>query len=732
MTERFASALALVACALTPNLAHAQESNTEGSATVLGTSRRALERVPGSVSVLGREDLRNIAPQHGGDALRLVPGLNVVSEDAMGLRLNIGVRGLDPNRSRKVLILEDGIPVSLNPYGSPELYYTPPIERMDRVEVVRGSGQILWGPQTVGGVINYITRDPPRVPSGSVDLRYGNYGYLMAHATAGATHGAVGWSIDVIHRRYEGPRRLDLALTDATARLRLQLTTRASLRVKFNLYDESSRATYIGPTTAQFQHDPTLNLASNDRFDVVRRALSAVYTQRLADRLLLHASAYGYTTDRAWRRQEFDREDLGADYERVCDARGRCGPDGDPSVMPQGREGIFFRRTAAIRNRAFTVMGFEPRLVWTWGDEEGLAHGEVTAVARVLRETAFDEVRITSTPTARGGDPENGEYRGGTALAGAIQARFTLAQRWHLTPGVRVESFWGQREIVREPLTRPDGTRMGVDVNRRGETSSVAVIPGLGLAVDLAGPITLYAGVHRGYAPPRTRDAISPAGVNLQLDPELSWNSELGFRLRQGRWLHLDVDGFWLEFENQIIPPSEAGATVSGGTFNTGHSRHVGVEASLSFDLAAALHGDGVSVPLVVNYTWVPIASFVGGLYGGNRLPYAPEHMLNAQLRVVHRSGVAAQVTANLVSSQFADRENTIFPSPDGLVGELPSYATLDLRLAYTLRRAGVTVSITGRNLTDQVYIANRAPQGIQPAGFRQLFVGLEWGWPST
>jgi Fe(3+) dicitrate transport protein len=723
MTERRRSAAVALAVALAPALAAAQDGAGENTATVVGRSRGALERVPGSVSVLSREDLRAIAPQSGADALRLVPGLNVASEDAMGLRLNIGIRGLDPNRSRKVLILEDGVPVSLNPYGAPELYYTPPIERMDRVEVVRGSGQILWGPQTVGGVINYITREPPREPSGSVDLRYGNYGYLLGHATAGATHGPVGWSVDVIHRRYDGPRRLNLALTDVTARLRIQLTPQGVLRVKFNHYLENSHATYVGPTTAQFERDPTINLAGNDRFDVVRRALSASYTHRLSRGLTLYAVAYGYTTDRSWRRQEFDRVDTGADYERVCDGDGRCGPDGDPAVVPQGREGIFFRRSAAIRDRAFTVLGFEPRLNWRWGDEDGPVHGELTAVARALRETAHDDVRITATPTSRGGDPEDVEHRGGTALAAAVQGRFTFARRWHVTPGVRVESFWGQREVVRAD---------GRDVDQRGETSNVALIPGLGLAVDVARPLTVYAGLHRGYAPPRTRDAITPAGVNLQLDPELSWNSELGARLRFGRWFFLDVDGFVLDFENQVIPPSEAGATTSGGAFNTGRSRHVGGEASLTLDLAGALRAEGVAVPLVVNYTWVPVAAFVGGLFNGNRLPYAPEHLFNAQLRVAHRNGVSAQLTANLVTAQFADRENTVFPSPDGLIGEIPTYFTLDLRLAYSLRRTGLTVSLNGRNLTDQVYVANRAPQGIQPAGFRQIFVGLEWAIPAV
>jgi Fe(3+) dicitrate transport protein len=714
-----------------PPPAPAAHHDEEGSATVVGSASRALEQTPGSATLLRREDLRMLAPIHGGDALRTVPGVNVTAEDGMGLRLNIGIRGLDPNRSRKVLILEDGLPLSLNPYGSPELYYTPPIERMERVEVVRGSGQILWGPQTVGGVINYITRDPPRQPSAGFDLRYGDYGYFLAHARAGATHGAVGWSVDVIHRRFDGPRRMDMAITDVTSRLRLQISPRSVLRVKFNLFDESSRTTYVGPSTPQFAADPAFNPAIHDQFLVRRYALSVVHQTRFTDNLTLQTSLYGYTTDRAWRRQDFEREDTGADYERVCDDTGRCGPQGDPTVSPNNRRGsLFFRQESAIRNRHFEVMGFEPRLTWRWGDVRGV-HGELIATARYLRETAHEQVLITAFPTARSGDPQDEERRTGNAMAAAVQNRITLGRRWHITPGLRVENFWQQRRILRVPVTDSMGVRRGSDVDVAGAAFSWALIPGLGVSVDVARPVTLYTGIHRGYAPPRTSDAVSNTGASLNLDPELSWNAEFGTRLRLGRWLHTDVAVFHMEFQNQIIPPSLAGGA-SGGSFNTGHSRHTGVEATATFDLATRLGSRTLAVPLIVNYTWLPVADFVGGLFGGNRLPYAAEHLVNAQLRVVHRVGFAGQVTVNYVAAQFADKENTVFPSTDGLVGEIPGYLTLDARVAYTHRRSGLTFSLTGRNLTNQVYIANRAPQGIQAAGWRQVFAGIEWNWPRS
>lgn len=694
---------------------------------------RGLDRIPGSATLVRREDLQQLAPQSAGDVLRTVPGVNLVSEDPMGLRLNIGIRGLDPNRSRKVLVLEDGMPVSLNPYGSPELYYTPPIERMDRVEIVRGSGQILWGPQTVGGVINYITREPPRRPTATADLRYGTFGYLLAQASAGATHGPIGWRLDVIHRRFEGPRNLDLALTDLAGRMRLQISSRSILQLKLNYYDEASAATYLGVTSPQFALDPRINSAGNDHFQIRRYAFALTHQFTASPTVLLRTNVYAYRTDRAWRRQEYDRSDTGADYERVCDSLGRCGAPGSAGVAPANDGGsIFFRRTAATNDRSFDVFGVEPRLTWNW--TRGTVSGELIALARFHYESADDARFISSFPTGRSGVPIADEIRNGYALAAAVQHRFGFSDRFFVTPGVRFEGFWSNRRVTREPFMDAMGQTAYRDVDIFGSASSAALIPGLGLSYRIAEPLTVFAGVHRGYSPPRTKDAVSPAGANLQLDAELSWNSELGVRVRHGRVINLEVAGFELEFANQIIPPSESGGAVSASGFNAGHSRHAGLEASVTFDVAPLVQrgASTFALPLTVNYTWVPMADFVGGLFDANRLPYAPEHLLYAQLRFVHRLGLSAQVGLNYVSSQFADKENTVAQSRDGLVGELPHYLTLDARVGYTIRAPNLTVYVSGRNLTDQIYIANRAPQGIQPAGWRQVFVGLEWSWPRS
>ena len=149
-----------------------------------------LGRIPGSATLVTSSALEIWRVPTMNEALRRVPGVTVREEEGLGLRPNIGIRGLNPTRSTKVLLLEDGIPVTFAPYGDNAAYYHPPVTRFETVEILRGSGQIAFGPQTVGGVINYITPTIPQEGGGRVavgdDRRLGRLIDLMAYRPAPA------------------------------------------------------------------------------------------------------------------------------------------------------------------------------------------------------------------------------------------------------------------------------------------------------------------------------------------------------------------------------------------------------------------------------------------------------------------------------------------------------------------------------------------------------------------
>jgi len=168
---------------------------------VIGDKADSLQKVPGSGTVVTRQEIQRADPYNMAEMLRRVPGVQVREEFGGGQRLDISVRGLEAGRSRRVLVLEDGVPISLNPYAEPDLYYAPPVERMRGIEVVKGSGSILFGPQTIGGVVNFLTLAPEDRQRAAVDFEGGNLGYMRGLAMYGDSFHGVRHVTQVLYRR---------------------------------------------------------------------------------------------------------------------------------------------------------------------------------------------------------------------------------------------------------------------------------------------------------------------------------------------------------------------------------------------------------------------------------------------------------------------------------------------------------------------------------------------------
>ena len=115
-------------------------------------------------------------------------------EDGFGLRPNIGLRGGNSDRSAKITLLEDGVPLSPAPYAAPAAYYFPMTMRIVGVEVIKGAAAIRHGPQTIGGAINLRTRRVPvNATIAGVDTAYGAFNTLKAHGFTG--YGTEQWGV---------------------------------------------------------------------------------------------------------------------------------------------------------------------------------------------------------------------------------------------------------------------------------------------------------------------------------------------------------------------------------------------------------------------------------------------------------------------------------------------------------------------------------------------------------
>lgn len=679
---------------------------------VVASHADALQRIPGSGTVIGTKDIERAQPVDTAEMLRRVPGVQVRQEYSGGSRLDISVRGLESGRSRRVLLLEDGIPISLNPYAEPDMYYAPPIERYRAIEVVKGSGNILFGPQTLAGTINFVTLAPPERQSASVDVDAGNYGYVRALARYGESVGDVRYVVQLLERRGDGFREQPFDSQDGLAKIVFPTSKNGEAAVKLGFHRDSAASDDVGLTSAMYARDPRRpTLAPDDKLVLNRYDASLTHEQRFSSDTKLKTLVYGYVTDRVWRRQSYTRVPSAADsYDRIVGL-----DDVDASGAP--RAAIWFKNTNTILDREYSVLGLEPRL------EHRMRTGDVGHTidigGRALRETANYRQRSGTNPESFSGSLDFAEKHAGVAFAGYLQDRIAFRDDLLVTPGIRFEQMRLSRTVLRQD------TGNGVqDVSLEGHKSVFGVVPGIGMTYGTK-VANVFGGVHVGFAPPRITSAISALGKASDVSAEKSIDYELGGRARVSTWWKLEATGFLSNFDNQVIintaPGAEASLTDAGAT------NLYGVETAtvLSLDKALSL---GALVDLGVRYTYSHV-SFRHGPDAGNMLPYAPEHSFNTNLDIEHASGFGGQLAYAFIGKQYSDADNTEAEDPTGRIGAIGARSIVDATIHYRHIASGLTFRLTAKNLLDATYISARRPEGIFPGAYRQLLLGIRWDW---
>lgn len=677
--------------------------------TRVGNSTDTLRRLPGAIATLDRATLAVSEVHNVNEALRKVAGVHARDEEGVGLRPNIGIRGLNPTRSTKVLLLEDGVPFTMAPYGDNASYYHPSIDRFDAVEVLKGSGQIAYGPQTVGGIVNYLTPDVPAKPAGWARLALGSRHHLSASGAFGTTLGRVGVLIDGLRKEGDGARdHISSKVNDVTAKLQIALARSHTLLVKLNRYDEDSAITYSGLTQAEYDARPRQNPFVNDAFVAGRTAVTTTWRAVLSPSLLMTTNVYGYAFDRDWWRQSSNSNQRPNDRSDSA-----CGGMANLSTTC-GNEG---------RLRQYQVWGVEPRFRAT--PTIGGVENETDFGFRVHAERQDRLQKNGATPLARDGAVVEDNLRENLAASAFIQNRVLLG-RLTVTPGLRIE------RVSYDRTNRLANAGAGVS----GRTDLTQWIPGIGAAFAASPRLTVFGGVHRGFAPPRTEDIINNAtGGVVELDPELSWDTEIGVRWAASSGASLDATWFRMDYQNQIVPASLAGG-VGATLTNGGETVHQGLEFAGRVD-SAGLVRTRHNVFARLAYTALPTAAFTGirfstvpGSAGtsvtGHRLPYAPVHLVTLTVGYQHPLGIDAQVELVGVSDQFSDDLNSIAPSADGQRGLIPGHIVWNAAVSYLIAPIKGSVFVAFKNAGDALYIADRS-RGVIPGMPRTVQAGVRF-----
>jgi Fe(3+) dicitrate transport protein len=701
---RHSMAMAAMLALISP-AGHAQSASPEQAQlqpdstaiTIIG-SRLDQQRQPGSTAVVDEQAFENSRAFTVNEVLRKLPGVHVRDEEGFGLRPNISVRGLNPTRSTKVTLLEDGVPLAYAPYGDNASYYFPPVDRFTSVELVKGVGTLAYGPQTIGGVINFRTPMPARRPGGFVELKGGSRKLLDAKVQASLGD----FLFDATRKRGDGARdNTSSELTDLNVKGRFDLGGGHLLTAKLSHFIEDSVVTYSGLTEAELTLlGPRYNPFKNDAFEITRTGGSLTHRWAIGGGRTLTTQAYAAYFDRDWWRQSSTTTD------------GQCGAAFSAARLAGRTVDVNTCNSNQGRLRAYVTYGLDSRLSTSY------SVGGVTSLLDIgvkLHDENQKRLQVnTSSPTGRTGTVVENNIRDTRAYAAFVSNRIEFGENVVVTPIVRYESIENRRE---NRLT-----------GRVGSDTLSEWIPGIGASWKVTQTTTLFAGVHRGFAPPRTEDIIDGNGTSTEVGAERSLNTELGLRTETLDGMSAQVTLFNNRFDRLIAVGSIAGGSTP---LAEGEATFRGLELSGSwYPQAGALKGWFSTAAL----TWLPTAeqttafrqvvngNVVAGSVAGNRQPYAPERL--ATVAVGYDSeGWMVQLEGVHTSQQFSDFANTVAGSANGQAGIIGRHTIFNVAGHWSVNRSWL-VYATVKNLQDDVYIVDRA-RGIQVGQPRLVQVGV-------
>jgi Fe(3+) dicitrate transport protein len=680
---------------------------------------RKTSETGGSAHSLSEKQLLRFRNDDPHKVLMQIPGVYVRGEDGFGLRPNIGIRGGNSDRSKKVTLLEDGVLFAPAPYSAPAAYYFPNMSRMRNVRVLKGPSSIANGPQTVGGAIDFLTHEIPSTRTGTFDLGYGSYGYNKLYGRFGTSDEQTGFLLEALHLGSDGFKTQDRVGGDTGfSRNEVMLKVGHTLdpdaqtvqrfEAKLQYANEVSNETYLGLTDQDFRASPYRRYATSqlDNMQWHRTSLQLSHQAVFSRNFSVKTTAYRHDLDRTWRKVNGFR---GADIYDVL-----SNPESNRlyrKILAGDVDSTSPNDSILIgpNHRVFVSQGVQSLFALTADTgpaKHRLQYGirlHYDSIERNHTQEGFLVRYRTLVPDGAGIETTANNRAYTTAVA--IHAQDAIEYKaLTVTPGIRLELI---RSILEDQLA---GTR-------KGRALQVA-LPGLAAHVKATEALAFFGGVHKGFSPPSPGDQTAAA--------ESSVNYELGARL--GRRNHVEAVGFannYSNFTSICTFSSGCAAADIDKQFSAGGAFIAGVEVLANAELKL---NDTLTLPVRATYTFTSahfLSAFrsqdpqFGSVRRGDELPYIPLHQASASV------GLESERYAVNIGGTFVGDMRERAGQGDTKPNELTDpYFLLDVSLQAHPAK-WITLYLNGKNVLNAEYIVSRRPFGARPGAPLTVISGM-------
>ena len=668
----------------------------------------------------------NFTTNNAREIFARIPGVTIWENEGSGIQINVGVRGLSPNRSWELNTRQNGYDISSDVFGYPEAYYNPPLEAVETIELVRGGGSLQFGPQ-FGGMLNYVLkRETKKKFSYETQNTVGSYGLMSSYNAIGGNYKKFSYYVYNHSRSADGWREnSQYTVRNTHAFLEYRFTENTKISAEYTNMDYQMQQAG-GLTDEQFNINSRQSLRDRNWFGTPWNVFSINFDTKISNNFTSNTKLFG-----------------------LIGERNSVGFTATPNIIDAINPATNDYANRRVDRDLYENYGIENRNIYKY------------KLGKIKNNLAFG-VRIYKANTQR---LQDGRGTTGSDFDISIDGRyvrdldfttenvavfaenqFKITDKLSITPGVRYE-------YIQNTGNGRFGISSGNDIEMPNKNISRSQ-PLFGLGLEYKFRTTnIYANITQAFRPVLFSD-ITPPAVTDVIDPNLKdasgFNADLGFRGTFKKYLNFDVSLFYLSYNNRIggvrqfinNDPSQGTSlfrTNLGETVNKGIEGFANLNITRLFEIERP-YGNldfFASISFIDSrYTdfrifsasgTAPNVSITETNLSGNRVENAPRYIHNFGLSWSN-SSISTTLQYRMSGRIFTDANNTNTPSANGITGILDDYRVFDLSTEYKfLKNYNIQAGIN--NIFDEEYATRRAGgypgPGVLPGEGRTLYISI-------
>ncbi|MBK9735477.1 MAG: TonB-dependent receptor [Saprospiraceae bacterium] len=651
----------------------------------------------------------NLSEKTGRQLFAKVPGAFIYDMDGSGNQINVSTRGLDAHRSWEFNIRQNGVIINSDLYGYPASHYSPPMESVKNIEIVRGTAALQYG-AGFGGMINYVSKRADTTQAIGIESinSVGSFGLLSSYNSIGGKIGKFTYFGYFQKRVSEGYRRNGRSSADAQF-LSLTYDVSDKLQVKAEL----GRSYYLyripGPLTdSMFYADPRQASRSRNYYSPEIYVPSLTIDYKSGTNTKMNLIISGVFGDRS-----------SVLFEGFADKKDVIDPATNQYAARIVDIDRFNSKTAEFRVLHSYRIG-NAKAIMTSGLR--YFNNNMSRRQRGIGSTGTDfDLSVT-------GQFGRDLYYKSNSLAFSVENLIYITENFSVSPGFRYE--YGQTDMT--------GNISYIDPNDfPNQIKHRIPVFGFNTQLKINETNSLYGSISQAYRPVLFKDII-PGSIleraNKDLKNAYGYNAEIGYRGYLGQIVKFDITVFDLSYNNRLgnlVSQDSDGSNYILKT-NIGDSRTYGLECYAEifpfkselitmsiFTASSLMNGRYSNGKIALGAENIDIS--------GKRIESVPEFISRNGFSVGYK-GLTSTLQYSYVSSSFSNPNNTIIPSINGSNGLVPSYSLLDFNMALSIN-SNILLRIGINNILNKQYFTKR-PQfypgpGVWSSDGRGIFLSF-------